>query len=156
MRRELISLALAAGLAGCGSKDAVSLSASIQSPALEVATVALGAKLSGSFDLRLELGARAEHGTEVTPEKFSLTSASGEVLVTTLAATAQEAFPLAVGVGESKRVVFTLDDQALIDAALGVALCRGPVVIRGSVTDTLSGSSSTPVASPPASVAGCP
>lgn len=134
--------------AGCGSKGAVSLTAAIEDPALEVRQGALGSTLAGSFVLVLELGSVAPRGTEVTLGALGLRRGS-EVLVEPLALDADTPFPVEVGVGDSVRVGFAVDSGSIVDAAQASAVCAGQVVVAGTLSDTLSEGKPTPVASSP-------
>lgn len=155
MRRAPILVLAALAAAGCGSKGAVSLSASIENAQLQVASVALGTKLGGSFDLRLELGDRADKAIDVTPDKFSVLGADDSTLVPTLSAATTEAYPIHVGVGQSRALSFTIDDKNPLDAAAETALCASQVRISGSVTEASSGTS-TPAGGALFQVTGCP
>lgn len=154
MRRGPILILVALAVGGCGSKGAVSLTASVENAQLAVATVALGTKLSGSFQLRLALGDYADKAVDVTPDKFSVVGADNAVIVPTLSASTTTPYPIHVGVGGNQTAAFTLDDKNPLDAATGAALCAGQVLIAGNVTDG-SGTSS-PANGAVFSVSGCP
>lgn len=140
----------------CGSKSTVSLSAQVQNPVFVVEQVTLGTRLSGSFELRLELGSEASGNTSVSLESFALLRASDRSsLVAPLPAAPQGVqFPLDVAKGQTKLVTFTLDDQKLIDPALRDSICAEPVQIAGSVSDSLSGDA-TPLTSIAFTPSGC-
>jgi hypothetical protein len=157
MRRLGVALSVALILSGCGSKSIVSLSASIQNADLAVAQVALGTTLSGSFVLSLALGNRASGSTQVSLESFSLlSSADKSTLIAPLKVTPQGAtFPLTVGVGQTKNVTFQLDTSDTLQSSEKAALCAGPVLIVGTVTDTLGGGKSIDLSSSPVTISGC-
>lgn len=144
-------------MSGCGSKDIVSLSAHIQSADLKVAQVALGTVLSGGFDLSLELGSMASGPTKVSLESFSLLSAADKSsLVAPLKVSPQSAtFPLSVGVGQTKTVHFILDDSGTLPDSEKAKLCAGPVLVVGTITDTLGGGKSIDLSSSSVSISGC-
>ncbi|HET9953875.1 MAG TPA: hypothetical protein VFQ61_05210 [Polyangiaceae bacterium] len=131
-------------LPGCGSKGAVSLSARIDNAQLTVQDATLGTKLSGKFDLVLELGEAAPRATEVQLGAFSLKNDHG-VLVERLALES-EPFPISVAVGTTRSVPFTLDDSELVTPG-SAEICAGPVYIGGSVSDSLSNGKASNVTS---------
>lgn len=135
--RSGLVLLVGLGVFGCGSKGAVSLSARVENATLSVQPLALGSQLVGEFDLLLELGPAAPVGTSVTLGSFSL-KVEQSTVVDVLSVSGSETFPVEVAVGGSKAVHFVLDDGALVDTALGAALCAGEVWYAGTVTDTLS------------------
>jgi hypothetical protein len=93
--------------------------------------------LEGSFQLELTLGSEANGSTQVSLGKFELQTEAGAFLADLGDAMPDQAFPINLNKGESKRVVFTLKDISVDhDAA-----CAGPVRIVGSVMDTLKGGS---------------
>lgn len=157
MRRFGLALAAALVLSGCGNKDIVSLSAHIQNADLSVTQAPLGTTLSGSFVLSLALGNRASGSTQVSLESFSiLSSANQSTLIAPLKVTPQgAAFPLTVGVGDTKNVKFQLDTADTLPAGKQAALCAGPVLIVGTVTDTLGGGKSIDLSSSPVTISGC-
>lgn len=140
-----VVLLLALSSAGCGSKGAVSLSARIDGAELAVSSGALGADVTGGFDLVLELGDAASEATRVTRSTFAVRRGD-TTLVEVLSLTPSEPFPIDVGVGESKTVRMTLTD-AFVEQAEADAICEGDVWFTGTVTDTLSGSKPTPASS---------
>ena len=126
----------------------MSLTAAIEDPAVEVRQGALGSTLAGSFVLVLELGSVAPRGTEVTLGVLGLRRGS-EVLLEPLVLDADTPFPVAVDVGDSVRVGFTIDSGSIVDAAEASSVCSGQVVLAGTLSDTLSEGKPTPVASSP-------
>jgi hypothetical protein len=103
--------------------------------ALEVSNSAFGAGLSGSFQLRFELGSEASGSTRVTPGSFELQTEAGEFVADLRDAEVEPEFPIDLNKGESKEVRFTLTDIG-VERALA---CPGPLRIVGSVMDTLKG-----------------
>lgn len=126
---------LPALLVACGSASTISLSVQMTDEALEVTDSAFGAGLSGSFQLRFELGSEASGSTRVTPGNFELQTEAGEVVANLRDAKMAPEFPIDLNKGESKQVLFTLTDIS-VDRARA---CPGPVRIVGSVMDTLKG-----------------
>ncbi|MBX3183422.1 MAG: hypothetical protein KIT72_03355 [Polyangiaceae bacterium] len=150
----VVSLA-ASLLLGCGSKDSVALSAHISQAELELDRVTLGAVLAGGFEVTLELGPEASEATEVSLEAFALAPANGGGdLAVSFAPEAAERFPLKLGVGELKRVEFSLP-QDILSADAEAELCQGPIEIRGALRDTLSGGGLTSLRSRSMEVTGC-
>jgi hypothetical protein len=155
MNRAFACLLLGLPLLGCGSKDNISLSATVTNVQLSVTEQTLGTQLSGSFDLVLEVGAEADKGATVELGSFSLTR-DGATLVGSLAVAPQGAtFPLTVGKGQTKTVPFTLDDSALLPASDKAALCAGDVQVVGAVTHDLNGGETKPLRGKPGLPSGC-
>jgi hypothetical protein len=128
--------AVAAALSGCGIEEGgVLLEASLDSPEVTVEGGTLATDVTGSFDIVLELGDLASDPTTVKLGAFRL-ERDGSALVEPLLFDTNPKFPVDVGVGASKRVAATIMslDQA---PELAEVLCEGPVVIAGTVTDTL-------------------
>src|SRR4029079_15723440 len=112
VRRRAVaaSLVLLLGLVSCGSQGSVAVSASIESPTVAVLQAsALAAALSGGFNLRLELGAYAPSGTDVSPAQgnFSLVKPSDQspLLVLHLRSTTPPPYHLEPGANST--AVFT-------------------------------------------------
>ncbi len=142
--------------AGCGDKSAIALSASIDGAAVTVEQVTLGTRLAGGFDLLLELGPSASAATTVSLGAFALLRASDlSGLVQPLPLTSDVELPVSVGVGKRIDVHLTLDDQKLLRADDEGRICAEPVVIKGTVTDSLSGDEVTNVSSPAFPAGGC-
>jgi hypothetical protein len=156
-RRLSLLIACAAAALGCGSKSSVALSARIQSAELAVEQLTLGTRLTGGFELYLEVGPEASGGTEVSLESFALVRASDELsLVAPLLAGPQgAAFPLEVAKGQKKIVSFALDEGDLLAPAARGEICAEPVKIVGAVRDTLGGGDTTPLQSVPVTPSGC-
>jgi len=149
-------LLLAVGLGGCGSKDSISLSASVGNVALTVEDKALGTVLSGSFELYLEVGPEADGSAEVEPQSLSLVKASDQsTLVGALDAAPQGAtFPMTIGKGDSKTVTYLLDTTKTL--VIGKAdICAGQVQVVGTVKSSLNGGETIPFRSGPVTVTGC-
>lgn len=145
-------------LTACGSKDSVSVSASVGNVQLAVADKALGTELSGSFDLYVEVGPEADGPATISLEgPFAVVDVAGQAtLVSPLAAVPQGAtFPLKVGKGSSKTVSFQLDTTDLLAPADKAPLCAGQVQIRGAVKHDLNGGETKPLESAAVSVGGC-
>ncbi len=135
----MVRLGLAALLAllssACGSKGAVALVATAESPSLTVEQAALGTSLSGGFLLVLELGEYADEGTDVSLASFGLHRDSEEI-VSSLPLAASGDFPQHLAPGQSKRITLSIDMGGdLLDGAVGEALCAGTVAYRGGVTE---------------------
>ena len=135
----MVRLGVAALLAlfssACGSKGAVALLATAESPSLTVEQAALGASLSGGFQLVLELGEYAEDGTDVSLASFGLYRDSEEI-VSTLPLSANADFPQHLEPGDGRSITLSIDMGGdLLDSAVGEALCAGEVLYRGGVTE---------------------
>ncbi|MBI3202778.1 MAG: hypothetical protein HYZ29_14660 [Myxococcales bacterium] len=151
------SIALFAGLTalGCGSKDNISVSATVSNVKLTVTEQTLGTQLGGSFALELEVGAQAEHAATVELGSFSL-ARDGATLVGGLKVVPQGVtFPVKVGTGDSKTIPFTLDDSALLPASDKANLCSGDVQLVGAVTHDLNGGETKPLQGSPGLPSGC-
>jgi hypothetical protein len=141
-------------LVGCGSKGSVSLTASIQKPRVAVEQLTLGTRLTGGFNLVLEVGEEASSGSTVSLERFELVRDGASVAGLTVRSDSHT-FPLRVEKGQLVSVPFVFDDSALLAATVRDAICAGPVQIAGAVTDTLSGGRTTPVTSAALTPSGC-
>lgn len=157
-------LVLCSALVACGSKGAVAVTASIESPAVAVgAASALAASLSGGFSLFLELGAYAPSGTDVTPSEgnFSLVKPGDQSSLLLLHLTSSTPRPFHLEPGAKSNIPFTIADQPgssmqVVTTDELSSICQTKTVqIAGSITDTASGNP-TPVASPSFDVTGCP
>lgn len=120
---------------GCGSAGTVSLSVQMSDESLTVTDAPFGSELSGSFQLRLELGSEASGSTRVSLGNFEVQTATGEVLTDLRDATMEPALPIDLNKGESKQVLFTLKGIT-VDREQA---CAGSLRIVGSVMDTLKG-----------------
>jgi hypothetical protein len=144
MTRFGYAVLLALLSSACGSKGAVSLVASAENSSLTVEQAALGASLSGGFDLMLELGDYADEGEDVSPAGFGLYRGD-EAIVSSLPLSSDVDFPLRVEPGKSRRARLSIDMSGTLDGAVADALCSGSVHYRGGVTD--AGGKLTPAAS---------
>jgi len=153
-------------LSSCASKEAVSISGSIGNVAVTVAEGALVTTMEGHFDVSLELGARASGGTDVTFSEFSLVRASDRTPVLArdkLSVIASTSGPIHLEPGGKAVVGYQIGDlrngmvaPAEIDKADYASVCgAGQLVITGTMQDTASGASSTPLSSPPFTPSGC-
>ena len=145
LTRRAIAFAAAFAAVGCGDKGAVTLTAQILNPTLSTADVALGTSLNGSFELRLDLGPEAPRATTVTPGAFALHNASGELSALTVSFDSPPPYELPKG--GSKSIIATLDATKLIESNLRDSLCAGQVWYAGTLTDTLSGTTTARSAS---------
>jgi hypothetical protein len=130
-------------LAGCSSDGVASLTGRIERPTVSVTRSVLAGDVTGGFDLVLELGEYAGGPTEVSLGAFALERSGAELLPSLALSGAM--FPVSVAVGQSRRVALTFDATAELDEA--DAICLGPVVFRGSVSDTLGKNRPTTLAS---------
>ncbi|HYQ40419.1 MAG TPA: hypothetical protein VER11_00575 [Polyangiaceae bacterium] len=133
MRSKFALLVLPAWLVAC-SVDAsdLALTAHIAEPSIQVTDSAFSG-INGGFKLDLVLGSEANGSTQVTSADFELQNEAGESLAQLSDAVPDPMFPISLNKGESKRVVFTIEDIG-VDRS---AVCAGRVRIVGSVTDTL-------------------
>src|SRR5512140_2090601 len=125
-------LVVVLAVAGCGSKDSISLSASVGNVTLSVEDKPLGTVLAGSFDLYMEVGPEADGSAKVEPQAFSLVKAADQAtLVPALDAAPQGVqFRLTIGKGDSKTVTYQLDTtKTLISGKAD--LCAGQVQVVG-------------------------
>ncbi len=155
LARLALLLGLVVGASGCGSKQSVSLDAHIDSASLSVKDLALGTQLSGGFTLVLKLGDYASEGTKVTVQSFSLVGADSNNSVLSAFKVGPDPGAVSVGVGQTRNIAFSVDGSTLLSASERSKLCAGPVVIAGTVTDTLGGGHSIPLRSARLSVSGC-
>lgn len=157
VRAAATVVALVIGTAGCIDTDpAVFVDATIDDPAVEIEASALGVSMTGQFQVRLHLGARASGQSEVTFETFNLLNETGDVIVESLPLTSDAAGAVTVEPGGADTVVqFTLNTGAnVLPAEVADAICAGEVSIAGVVNDSLS-TTATPVESEPFLVDGC-
>jgi len=136
-RVVILVTALAFGsLAGCGSKEQVILSASVEDATLMVESTALTTELVGSFRLVLSLGEYAADPSTVGLGTFSL-ERDAQVLLSPLTLDATPAFPITVGVGKTERVAVSITGS-VGEPELAADLCAGELSITGTVTDSLT------------------
>ncbi len=146
-------------LAGCGSKESVSLGASIIDPVLEVDQQPIGTFLSGSFGLELRLGKFAADPITVEPPSFTVVDgdSGAELGVGPLSATATDAsFPLEIDPGGEITVHFELDANDPISADAVDTVCGAPIGVVATVPHSLNGGSTTEATSLPFTPSGCP
>lgn len=131
-----LAIALAVGsLAGCGSKEQVMLSASLEDAMLTVEETPLTTELVGGFVLVLTLGDRAADPTEVDLGTFSL-QRDAEVLLSPLEMDETPDLPMTIGVGKTERIAVSIMGS-IGDAELTADLCAGELTIIGTITDSL-------------------
>jgi len=128
--------------AGCGGKELVSLSASVNEGRLTLERAALGTALTGSFELVLTLGSEAPSETLASLAGISLVRGGGE-LRSSVDAVARPAFPIALEPGASTSVSFAIDEAELLPEAEAEELCSGPLQWVVIVTDSLSDGKTT-------------
>jgi hypothetical protein len=146
-------------LAGCGTKQSVSLGGSVIDPELAVDQQALGTFLTGSFGLNLRLGKFAADPITVESPSFTLVDGDSgvELGVGPLSAVAPDAsFPLEINPGGEVTVAFELDGSDPIAADAVDELCAAPVSVVATVPHSLDGGSTTTATSPALTPAGCP
>jgi hypothetical protein len=101
---------------------------------------ALGTNLGGTFELEFELGPEASGPATVSLGDFALQTAAGSPIVDPLPADASgTSFPLVVAKGGTQTVTFALSSKEQLTDDQYTAICAGPVIIVGSVTDSLKG-----------------
>lgn len=166
-RSMWMGAALTALLASsCASKAAVSVSGAIHNPSVTVAQGPLVTTIEGSFDVALELGARASGPTDVTLEEFSLVRASDGTPVLArekLSVVPSTPGPAHLEPGGKATVHFEIGDVRNggvepdeIDRDDFASVCgAGQLVIRGTMLDSASGAASTPVSSAAFTPSGC-
>jgi len=154
VRRLAVGLAaLCSAVVSCGSKGSVAVSTFVDSPQIAILPgSALQSSLSGTFNLRLELGAYAPSGTDVSPQIFSLVNATDQSTLLVLEVNSSPLPPFHLDPGAKRSVAFTIEHQAgssmqPISPTQFADICRVKTVqIAGSITDTASGNP-TPVTS---------
>ncbi|HVJ17952.1 MAG TPA: hypothetical protein VM686_21175 [Polyangiaceae bacterium] len=144
MARLGFAVLFALSCSACGSKGAVALLSGAENPSLTVEQAALGASLSGGFELVLELGDYADEGVDVSLAGFGIYRGDEE-LVSSLSLSSDVDFPVHVEPGKSQRARLSIDMTGTLDSAVADALCEGNVAYRGGVTD--AGGKLTPAAS---------
>jgi hypothetical protein len=125
------------------SKSDIALTGRVDSPTLAVQSSSVGADATGGFSLAMELGAYASGDTLVSLGTFSIQRDDQELL--TPLSLAGATFPVSLGVG--KKVMLPLTFDASTDPATATTICQGPVLIAGTLMDTLSNNHPTPVTS---------
>jgi hypothetical protein len=155
----LALLAAAPLFAGCINTDtAVFVDPSIETPVLTVSKIALGTTVTGSFTLKLHLGARASGGSMVTMGELEIQdSQKTKALIAPLVVDAGSTpMPVPVAPDSDAVVPFKIDTGTKpLLTQVGTDLCdAGSVVITGTIQDSLQ-DTATPVESPVFQVAGC-
>jgi hypothetical protein len=135
--------ALPLTLACSSDKSAVALSASIDDPMLVVQSSSVGADATGGFSLAIELGEYASGDTQVSLGTFSIQRDAMDLIAPLSLAGAS--FPVSLGVG--KKVMLPLTFDASTDPDVATNVCGAPVLVRGTLTDTLSNNHPTSVTS---------
>jgi hypothetical protein len=159
MVRRLILAGLAllsVGLGGCAGKERVSLSVTVSDADLEVQEGLFGTFLSGTVELRLQLGPDAPGSTEAELESLKLLRASDDLELVPVLSLTSAFTPISLGPGDAQTRVLELDASAPLASTSMDEICAEPVKVHGSVTDTLSDGRSTPFGSPGLTPAGCP
>jgi hypothetical protein len=132
--------------AGCGGdKSLVALSARVDQPTLTAESSSVGADISGGFSLGMALGEYAADDTMVALGTFSV-ARDGMDLLSPLALAGAK-FPVSLGVG--KKVTLPLTFTANAEPSMADDICQAPVVLRGTLTDSLSNEHPTDVESAP-------
>lgn len=151
--RGIGATVVALALASCGSKGAVSVTATLQNPSMYVDTANnLAARLNGSFTLYASLGPSAPEGTDVSfgSGNFTLVDAATQTPITVLKFMAMPEGPYRLEPGKSFEVTFTINDKGpgqLLSKEEQALLCKSTTTpaISGSITDD---SGSVSVSSP--------
>ena len=159
MTRALAVGALATALPACiaDNEAVVFVEPRIEEPSVAVSKGALGTTISGSFRLFLRLGPRASGPSQVTLQKFEITSADQmKSIVPTLEATADTMFPLTVNLDSEESALFTIDlGGSVLPASAADELCgAGGLKIAGTIRDSLM-DGATPAASAVFQPSGC-
>lgn len=154
---QLWTLGLVGAIGCIDTNTAVFVAPRIEAVSLTVGRQTLGTTLQGSFDLMLELGARASGPSKVTLGQFSLKKADGTVAVLEqLPVSTQASLPIAVAEDSEVEVPVRVDTGGmLLPQELADAVCAGELAIYGAIQDSLQ-TGSTPVTSLPFTVGGCP
>src|SRR6185503_7245853 len=145
MRRNYFAaLVFLLGLS-CGSKGAVAVTAVIENPAMSVdQSSGLGARLTGTFGLHIELGPLASTGTDLSIRQgnFSLVNPANQATLVLLKFTAIPAAPYHLEPGGKLELVMTVADkegtpgQLLTkDEETAVCAARAAVQVAGSIAD---------------------
>jgi hypothetical protein len=151
----LVLLVAVVGLAGCGAKERVTLSATVRNVDLRVEQRLLGTFLAGGFDLRLALGANAPESTTASLEAFRLVRASDQTELVSSLPLADVPAHIDIAPGREQTISLELDDTDPISPDSQARICAEPVKILGAVTDTLSDERTTPAESPSVVPGGC-
>jgi len=155
--RTALLLALSTLLTGCDDLAIVLVEPTISSPQATISGSVLGSTVSGSFQLRLQLGPAGNPST-VTLGSFNITDAAGETtLVPSLSVMPSKTFPLAVQPSSDVTVdvTFNIGDKT-VPMMTTQALCGASgITISGTINDS-SQAGVTPFKSDPFTPMGCP
>lgn len=129
----------------CGSKGAVAVTAAIERPVMSVGSSSgLGAQLTGSFGLHVELGQLASSGTDVSigQGNFNLVNPGNQSTLVLLKFTTSPAGPYHLEPGAKLDIAVTVAEKAgtvgqLLTKDEESALCaaRTAVQVAGSIVD---------------------
>jgi hypothetical protein len=154
-------IGLAALVTGCGSKGAVAVFATVQSPSASVTSSLLAHQLNGELRLHLELGQYAPSSTDVGIQTMSLVRPTDQSTLLVLKLTAAPAPPYHLEPGGQVDAVVTIaasdtaPGQAIMQTDLD-AICQAKMVeFSGSLSDSAAGQP-IPVNSGGFMVSGCP
>jgi hypothetical protein len=153
MRTRLAIPLIGLVLAGCGSKDNVALSGSISDVAISIEQLTLGMRLTGGFNLRLELGAQAPQTANVSLGSFSLLGPDQNEVAPLMVLDPGQVFPLPLEPGQSRSAELTLDDGDPIAAERSL-ICQS-LRVAGVVTDDAANGRVTSVSSAAFLPGGC-
>lgn len=173
MRNALLRLiplplfALCAGLSSCSAEGAVSLTGSLGNVSLTVEDEMLVTKLSGGFDVYLELGERASGASNVGFSAFSLVRADTGAPVLAqerLSVVASKDTPLRIQPGGSTSIRFEIGDEDASGAVVPMEVDKedyatvcgaGLLQIVGTMTDSAEGEKPTTLSSGAFTPDGC-
>lgn len=158
---------LACLAAGCSASDAIGVSGSIGNVQVTVSQELFVTTLRGSFDVALELGARASQGTDVTTSNFTLVRADTGATVLSegkpLRLISSQSTPIRLEPGQATTVHYEVGEPnganiAPMEADKDdyEAICSsGQLRIVGNMTDSAS-AANTSLSSAPFAPIGCP
>ena len=112
---------------------------------LDVQSSSVGADANGGFSLAMALGDYASEETQVSLGTFSIQRDDTDLIPTLSLSGAT--FPVALDIG--KKVMLPLTFQASPPPGMADEICSAPVVVRGTLTDSLSNNHPTEVVSEP-------
>ncbi len=149
-----VALGLALPASACGSQADVVLSVYAQRGTLTKGTNAFGSKLDGAVDVVFDLG---RYGTEaVRVESIQLGIYRGTTQLVpgaTFELPAAKALPIDLAPGQSTTFSYVITKSSITPED-AVALCAGPVAIRGSAKP--AGKPEVSLVTESFAVAGCP
>lgn len=143
-------------LASCINTDpAVFVEATVTEPALDVGAGSVLVKsLSGSFKLRLHLGARASGTSQVSLVEAKIQDATGTDTILTLAIS-EAAFPVVVAPDATVDVPLTFQDDSVEPTLVDLLCDTHGVTIAARIDDSLQ-DAPTNATSAVVNAAGCP